>query len=321
MTESKSTVAVVQCTTYAPKAVRRAVFEALSLLGGPERFIRPGWRVLIKPNLIVPVGPDIPAQTHPEVICAVAEWVREAGAIPLVGDSPAWGDVQACLAALGIVERLNASGVEIVRLDRPVRILIEGTSIGLSRTALQADAIINLPKLKAHQQLGATFAVKNMYGCVVGKEKAFWHFAKGHSFDGFCRMLIGVYRRLAPVVNLIDGIIAMEGQGPINGCPRSLGVLVAGTDAVACEYLCCRLIGFDPAVLPILQTAAKMNFGCQNDEAIQTLGDLWQPLICSDFAPAVLSPLRFTFWRICKSIAKQAGLLYPNLFGRRPRTR
>jgi uncharacterized protein (DUF362 family) len=136
------------------------------------------------------VGPDIPAQTHPEVICAVAEWVREAGAIPLVGDSPAWGDVQACLAALGIVERLNASGVEIVRLDRPVRILIEGTSIGLSRTALQADAIINLPKLKAHQQLGATFAVKNMYGCVVGKEKAFWHFAKGHSFDGFCRMLI-----------------------------------------------------------------------------------------------------------------------------------
>ena len=313
----QTTVAVMHCNTYAPETVRQAVSESLRLLGGSGRFVRPGQRILIKPNLIVPVGPDIPAQTHPEVICAVAEWVKTAGATPLVGDSPAWSDTAACLAALGIDQRLKAIGAEIIQLNHPVRMKIEGTSIGISRAALEADAIINLPKLKAHQQLGATIAVKNMYGCVAGKEKAFWHFAKGHSYEAFCRMLIGIHRRLGPVVNLIDGIVAMEGQGPINGTPRSLGVLVAGTDPIACEYICCRLMGIDPAGLPILKTAAQMRFGCHDAEAIETVGDPWPPLVCADFKAAEQTPLRFTLRRICKSISRQAVLLYPNLFGKK----
>lgn len=317
MAEPKTTVALLRCPDYTPELVRRQVAEAFALLGGPQAFVRPGQRILIKPNLIVPVGPDVPAQTHPEVICAVAEWVKAAGATPLVGDSPAWSNTAACLAALGIDQRLQTLGAEIVQLDRPVRTKIEGSSIGLSRVALAADAIINLPKLKAHQQLGATIAVKNMYGCVAGKEKAFWHFAKGGSYDAFCRMLIGVYRQLAPVVTLIDGIVAMEGQGPINGTPRPLGFIAAGTDPIACERLCCRLIGVDPATLPILQTAAKMNFGCQDDAAIDVVGDAAEPLICTDFKPALQTPLRFTFGRICKSVIKQALLLYPALFGKR----
>jgi uncharacterized protein (DUF362 family) len=317
MAGSKATVAVVRCETYSPEAVRPAVARAFELLGGRGRFIQPGQRVLIKPNLIVPVGPEVPAQTHPEVICAVAEWVKEAGARPLVGDSPAWGDVRACLAVLGAEERLRDMGVEIVQLDRPVRMKIDGMSVGISRAALEADVILNLPKLKAHQQLGATFAFKNMYGCVAGKEKAFWHFAKGHSYESFCRMLVGVYRQLTPAVNLIDGVVAMEGQGPISGTARSLGCLIAGTDAAACERFCCRLIGFDPASLPILQTAAAMHAGCHEDEAIDIVGDEWRSLICMDFKPAVQTPLRFSFLRICKSIAKQAMLLSPTLFGKR----
>lgn len=316
MATSRSTVAVVRCSAYTPVLVRRAVAEAFSLLGGRQRFIRPGQRVLIKPNLIVPVGPDIPAQTHPDVIVAVAEWVKAAGATPLVGDSPAWGDVAACLGALGIDRRLRELGAEIVPFDRSVRTLIDGSSLGISRTALDADAIINLPKLKMHQQLGATIVFKNMYGCVVGKEKAFWHFAKGGSYDVFCRMLVGVYQRLAPVVTLIDGVVAMEGQGPINGQPRALGFLAAGTDAAACEHVCCRLISLDPATLPILRTAADMRVGCHDEALIDIVGDAWPSLVCTDFKPAEQTPLRFSFLRICKSVVKQAVLLYPNLFGR-----
>lgn len=315
--ESRATVAVMRCADYTPALVRQAVNDAFALLGGAERFIRPGQRVLIKPNLIVPVGPDIPAQTHPEVILAVAEWVKNAGATPLVGDSPAWGNVHTCLEALGIDRRLQAIGAQIVQLDRPVRTKIEGSSLGLSRVALEADAVINLPKLKTHQQLGATFAYKNMYGCVAGKEKAYWHFAKGGSYDKFCRMLVGVYRHLTPVVNLIDGVVAMEGQGPINGNPRPLGYLVAGCDPSACEYVCCRLVGFDPAMLPILQTATRMGGGCRDEKAIEIVGDAWRSPACADFKSAVQTPLRFSFWRICKSIIKQAMLLYSNRFSRR----
>jgi uncharacterized protein (DUF362 family) len=276
--------------------------------------VRPGQRILIKPNLIVPMGPEVPAQTHPEVIAAVAQCVIDAGAIPQVGDSPAWGNVRGCLAAMGVDQRLEAMGVDIVQLGHPVRMKIEGSWVGISRTALEADAIINLPKLKAHQQLGATFAVKNMYGCVAGKEKAFWHFSKGHSPELFCRLLIGIYKQLVPVVNIIDGIIAMEGQGPISGTPKPIGALVAGEDAMACESVCARLVGLDPGTLPILQTAKRMGFGCCDEGLIEKVGDDLQGLVCSDFRPAVQAPLRFSLLRICKSITKQGLILCRNYF-------
>ncbi len=309
MGRARATVAVVRCLSYEPSATQQAVDRVLMLAGGPERFIRPGWRVLIKPNLIVPVGPDIPAQTHPELICAVAEWVRQAGAIPMVGDSPAWGNVRGCLAALGIEKRLGYMGVEMIQLGRPVRIQVDGVSVGISRAALEVDAIINLPKLKAHQQLGATFAFKNMYGCVAGKEKALRHYTQGRCCETFSRMLVGIYRQLAPAVNLIDGITAMEGPGPIRGGARSLGVLVAGKDPAACERICCRLVNMDPASLPILQAAKAMDVGCHDEAAIDCVGDDWRDLVCADFVQAQRVPLRFSLGRICKSALRQAVLL------------
>jgi uncharacterized protein (DUF362 family) len=288
----------------------------IALLGGIRQFIRPSARVLIKPNLIVPAGPDRPAQTHPAVILALARQIKEAGAKPMVGDSPAWGDTASCLKALGIDSQLQAMGVPMVQLNKPVRISVNGARVGISRIALEADVIINLPKFKAHQQLGATFAVKNMFGCVAGKEKALWHFFKGGNPDDFCRMLIGIYQRLAPALTIIDGVVAMEGQGPISGSPKPLGFLIGGADPIACEYACCRLIGMDPATLPILQAAQAMGFGCPDEQALSIIGDPYQDSICRDFRFAQQTPLRFTLPRICKSVAKQAALLTKNAFSR-----
>ena len=233
----KPIVAVQQCKSYDPQMVYSAILRQFEILGGVEHFIKPSQRVLIKPNLIVPRPPQVPAQTHPEVIYAVARIVKEAGAVPVVGDSPAWSNTRGCLKALGIDERLEALGAEIVQLDNPIRMNIEGDNVGISRIAVEADVIINLPKLKAHQQLQATFAFKNMYGCVCGlggKEKAWWHFARGKEFEPFCKMIIGIYHKLNPVMNIIDGIVAMEGQGPISGQPREVGYVVAGVNPVAC---------------------------------------------------------------------------------------
>lgn len=319
MAESaRPTVAVVRCSDYASGQVYAAVCRQFEWMGGVQRFIRSGQRVLIKPNLIVPKAPEVPAQTHPEVIYAVAKAVKEAGAVPLVGDSPAWSNTRGCLKALGIDQRLAELGAEIVNLNQPVRMNIEGANVGISRVALEADAIINVPKLKAHQQLGATFAFKNMYGCVcglAGKEKAYWHFARGREVELFCRMIIGIYRRLAPTLNIIDGIVAMEGQGPINGNSRNVGCLVAGTDPVACERMCCDLVGFDPNDLPLLRTAEKMNPG-STTAPVNILGDTLKTPVCPDFKPAIQTPLRFSFGHICKSIAKQILILL-KLGGRR----
>jgi uncharacterized protein (DUF362 family) len=311
-----NTVALQRCQSYDPQQVYSAVAKQLEWLGGVECFIKSGQRILIKPNLIVPRS-DVPAQTHPEVIYALARIVKEAGAVPIVGDSPAWSTTAGCLKVLGIDQRLKELGAEIVNLNQPVRMNIQGANVGISRIALEADAIINLPKLKAHQQLGATFAFKNMYGCVcglAGKEKAWWHFARGREFEPFCRMIIGIYQKLNPVLNIIDGIVAMEGQGPINGQPREVGYLIAGTDPAACERVCSDLVGFNPADLPLLTTAEKMGFGISADEPIHIVGDSFTTPACPDFKPAIQAPLRFTFPRICKSITKQVVILLKGLF-------
>lgn len=311
------TVALQRCKSYDPQEVYSAIVRQLELLGGVECFIKSGQRVLIKPNLIVPRPPQVPAQTHPEVIYAMARIVKEASGFPVVGDSPAWSATAGCLKALGIDERLNELGAEIVNLNHPVRTQIAGVSVGISRVALEADAIINLPKLKAHQQLGATFAFKNMYGCVAGlagKEKAYWHFARGKEVESFCRMIIGIYQKLSPVLNIIDGIVAMEGQGPINGDPRDVGYLIAGTDPAACERVCCDLVGFDAGDLPLLATAEKMGVGIPTDEPINIVGDALTKPACPNFKAAIQTPLRFSFPHICKSIAKQGSILLKNLF-------
>jgi uncharacterized protein (DUF362 family) len=316
--DSDAVVAVKACRAYEPAAVRAAIEAQLELLGGVGRFVRSGQRVLVKPNLIVPKPPEVPAQTHPEVIYAVAAIVKDAGAVPVVADSPAWSNTYGCLKALGIVERLEKLGAEVVNLNQPVRMRIEDTPVGISRIALEADAIINLPKLKAHQQLTATFAFKNIYGCVCGfggKEKAYWHFARGKEFEPFCRMVVGIYRKLNPVLNIIDGIVGMEGQGPINGQPREIGYLVAGVDPAACERVCCELVGFDPQDLPLLRTAEKMGVGIDSNTSIAIVGDTFETPACGDFAAAQLTPLRFSFPHICKSITKQAGILLKGAFG------
>jgi uncharacterized protein (DUF362 family) len=311
------TVVLQRCGSYDPQQVYLAIGRQLKLLGGADCFFQKGQRVLIKPNLIVPKGPDVPAQTHPEVIYAMARIVKEAGALPVVGDSPAWSTTAGCLKALGIDERLRELGAEIVNLNQPVRMKIAGANVGISRVALEADAIINLPKLKAHQQLGATFAFKNMYGCMcgmAGKEKAYWHFARGKEVESFCRMIIGIYQKLSPVLNIIDGIVAMEGQGPISGNPRDVGYLIAGTDPAACERVCCDLVGFDPTDLPLLMTAEKMGVGISKDKPINIVGDTFTKPACPDFKPAIQTPLRFTFPRICESAAKQCIILLKSLF-------
>ena len=239
----------------------------------------------------------------------------------LVGDSLAWSTTAGCLNALGIDPRLAELGVEIVNLNQPVRMNIEGANVGISRVVLEADAIINVPKLKAHQQLGATFAFKNMYGCVcglAGKEKAYWHFARGREVESFCRMIVGIYRKFSPVLNIIDGIVGMEGQGPINGQPRDVGCLVAGTNPAACERVCCDLVGFDPADLPLLMTAEKMNPGSMT-APVDIIGDVLDTPICPDFKPATQTPLRFSFPHICKSITKQSIILVKHLFGSKSR--
>ncbi len=304
-------VSLTRCGDYEPAKVRAAILRHFELQGGIESFISKDDKVLIKPNMIAPKPASCATQTDPAVIIELAKILLDFGAKPFVGDSPAWANMATCSEAIGIVEPLNKLGVGIKQLRKPVSRRLEhsGAKIGISSVALDADKIINLPKLKTHQQLVATIAVKNMFGCVSGKAKAIWHYRKGATFDDFCTMLIDIYKLLNPVITIVDGVVMMDGPGPISGNPRQLGWLIGSADPIAAEIVCCDLIGISAEQLPMAATAKKIGFGCTNKKDIQIVGDEILPADVVNVVPAKLTSLMFTPVRIAKSILKQILIL------------
>jgi uncharacterized protein (DUF362 family) len=312
-------VALNRCTNYESPGLYEAIAGQFELLGGIGKFIRRGDRVLLKPNFIAPRSRRYATQTHPAVVLQTARLLKDFGAKPFVGDSPAWSDVFACVKALRMEEELRKLDVPVVQLDKPRYCAIgDGhTKVGISSAALDADVIINMPKFKSHQQLVATFAVKNMFGTVTGKKKALWHFRKGNKEHEFCRLLIDIYKYLNPALTLIDAVVAMDGPGPIRGRTRPLGYLIAGTDPFACEVVCSHLINLDPQELPIIRTANQMGFGIPDMKDIQIKG-IPLPEPCTDFVRAELIPIRFSLVHVIKSICKQIILLTKALLKKSP---
>ena len=309
MAETK--VTLIRCSDYGQPEISEALARQFELFGGLDKFVSRGDSVLLKPNFIAPRSRRHATQTHPAVIIETARLLKDFGARPFVGDSPAWSNVFTCVKALKLEEALKKLSVPIKQLNKPkwCRIGANNIKVGISSVVLDADKIINLPKFKTHQQLVATFAVKNMFGCVSGKRKALWHFRKGGHFEDFCELLIEIFRFLNPALTIIDGVMAMDGAGPIRGRTRPLCWLIGGTEPIACETVCCKLVNIKPEELPIIKTARQMGLGYCDPEKIKILGDTFPENVCMDFELAQPIPLRFTFLHVCKSIGKQMILL------------
>ena len=168
------TVSIAKSSGYDVQGLRKAVIELLEPLGGISAFISSGDRVLLKPNLLAAKEPDKAVTTHPAVVQVVAELVREAGGVALIGDSPGIGGFSRVAEKCGMYEAARKSGATLVEFDAAVDLQGNGTfrSIRLARAYYEADKIINLPKLKTHEMMTMTCAVKNLFGAVIGVEKA-----------------------------------------------------------------------------------------------------------------------------------------------------
>ena len=305
------TVILTRCEDYSKAKIAACLRRQFELLGGLEKFVRRGDSVCLKPNFIAPRPRRCATQTDPAIIIETAKLLKDLGAKPFVADSPAWGNVFGCVKALKLEEPLKKLAVPVKQLNKPKKCLIgkDKIKVGISSIALDADVIINLPKLKTHQQLVATFAVKNMFGTVSGKWKAYWHLAKGKHHNDFCELLIEIYRFLNPALTIIDAVVAMDGPGPIKGSPKPLGWLIGGTEPVACEIICSKLVNINPDNVPIIKTARQMGFGCSEPNNIKILGDDFPQNVCTDFELPKLIPLRFSPPHVAKSICKQVILL------------
>ncbi len=249
----------VRRSSYSYDQLRPRFFELMDVLGGEG--IRRQEQVLIKPNLLMAAAPGRAITTHPSLVRAAVEYVLERGAIPLVADSPAIGSFARIMDKGGFREALAGTGV-VGQPFKETRFVDLGSPFGkvaLAREALDAEVIINLPKLKTHAQLFLTLGVKNLFGTVVGFEKPQWHMKMGSRRELFALLMVRIYEQFKPAFTILDGITALEGDGPgRGGRPREVGLMMGSSSAHALDLTVCRLFQLDPDRLPTLKVAREM---------------------------------------------------------------
>lgn len=249
---------IIRKAEYQYNQIKPLVFDMMGKLAGDK--IKPGSRVLIKPNMLSAAHPEDAVLTHPAIIKAVAEFVLQKGAHAQISDSPAIGSFESILRQNGTADALQGLGVSCVPFRDNVRVDI-GKPFGqieIARDAVEADVIINLPKLKTHSQMLLTLAVKNMFGCIIGFKKPQWHMRAGVDTMAFARLLVAIHQAVTPAVSILDGILAMEGDGPgKGGKPRKVGVLIGSDNSFALDMVVSEMVGVYYENVPILKIAGE----------------------------------------------------------------
>jgi uncharacterized protein (DUF362 family)/Pyruvate/2-oxoacid:ferredoxin oxidoreductase delta subunit len=292
----KTPVSLVATRDYSPETIHTSLERLLDHLGGIEKFVRPGQKVLIKPNLLAGKPPEKAVTTHPQLVRALIEAVQQAGATPVVGDSPGIGSPLNVARACGILQVCEETGAEFVPFEESrVISLGEGTfqRLEIATPVIDADAIINLPKLKTHQMIGMTCAVKNMYGAVVGMRKISLHLQAGTSKERFASLLIELAQHFAPVLNIVDAVTAMEGNGPGSGDPIHVGALIGGPSCIAVDRVALELTGLPKERVYPQLAAERMKLDGSHLEDVELLGDPLDDLRHERFRPSKQTDVNF----------------------------
>jgi len=272
-------VFLTRCPTYDREAVSgriEAMFRALEF----DRFVKPGMRVAVKPNLVMRAAPEAAVTTHPAVTAAVCRWLSERGADVVVAESPGGPYTPALMHAIysGCGYR-EAAQTEGFRLNEDYSHGTLSVPDGKKCSAfpvitpfLEADLIVDIAKLKSHCMTMLSGAVKNMFGAVPGLLKPELH-CRFPDKEDFAGMLVDLCAALKPRICVIDGITAMEGNGPSGGQPRSMQVLAAAENPFALDWVCAQLIGMRPQEIPMLRAGMERGLSPQNIGQIEVLGE------------------------------------------------
>ena len=288
----RHTVSLVTCDDYEPEKILASVQRAVDLLGGIGRFIPPGSKVLLKPNMLQGLPPECAVATHPQVVRAVGLLLIGAGAVVTLADSPGGGiryspgNLQKAYDASGYSRvadelgfRLNiATGYSVVSFP-------EGKVIKqfpLIDPLTEADRIVSVSKAKTHLLTLLTGATKNLFGLIPGLEKPVFH-ARFQEPGRFADMLLDLHAHVRPDLHIVDGVIGMEGDGPTGGEPRQVGVILAGESAVAVDYVLCRILGIEPLDVPVICAAVERGWLDEQGKDIAILGEPLESVRVIDF--------------------------------------
>ncbi len=236
-----------------------------------------GKKVLIKPNILAPRRPNEGVTTHPAVCEKVIETVLKKGGNPLVGDCPGVSGYGACERAgevSGIKEVSKEFFVNFAKEAKRIPIKSSFLSeITVSKICFEVDYIINLPKFKTHALTYLTGAIKNMFGIVVGGDKALTH-RNAPSREKFAEAILDIFSLRKPDLTVMDGIVAMEGNGPTGGELINAGVILISRDALAVDAVMGAIVNVDPMSLPIVKKGVERKTGNADVEKIPIEGKL-----------------------------------------------
>jgi len=279
-----SKVSIVRCIGYDPLRVQESVENSIDLLGGITQFIGPGSRVLVKPNLLMAKEPESGIDTHPEVVRAVIKVLKKIDCKITVGDGPSvWGNqienVDEVYRRSGIRRICEEEGVRLVKFDkRRMR-----KDFPLTTELDECDHLVNIPKFKTHDFTLLTGAIKNLFGLVSGTFKTELH-KNYFNPDDFAKILIDIFEETKPSFTLIDGILAMEGDGPAtSGKLRDLNLILASSDCVALDAIMALIIGVEPESVLSTKEAHRRGLGQLDIKNIQVLGESLEDAVGEPF--------------------------------------
>jgi uncharacterized protein (DUF362 family) len=261
----------------------KTIRDGLTATGAkPQMFV--GKRVLLKPNMVEPSRKIIHMTTHPAVIAAAAEVFRGWGASVTVGEAPGHvRDTEMALIESRVNDALSAAGIAFADLNyeavawRPNR----GNRSKLAgfwfpQSVVEADYVVSLPKMKTHHWMGLTASMKNLYGVLPGLQYG-WPKNVLHQ-HGIPETVYDINASLPSLMTIVDGIDCMEGDGPIMGSVKKMGLIVVGTNLPAVDATIARVIGLVPERIPYLTLAAN-NLGPVAEKRITQRGESWQSVV------------------------------------------
>ncbi len=269
-----SKVVVLRCEEYDVELIYKKLSWGIKQLGGIESLISKEKKILVNPNTLVGVNPESAVTTHPAVLEGIIKILVEHGYDVSYGDSPGFGDMKRVFKKCGLLSVGEKYNIKLADFSDGKTIHFPEGHVSkqfkIANAVFDNDAIINVAKMKSHALQRITGAVKNPFGCVVGLHKGMMHGRFTNAYN-FAEMLVDLNNYLNVDFHIMDGIVAMEGNGPRNGTPTKMNVLLMSKDPVAIDTIFCKMIDLNPMIIPTITYGKK--YGLGDYDNIEIIGD------------------------------------------------
>jgi len=255
-----------KCSSYEYSEVKKSLDICLNKLGGLNKFIKKEDTVLIKPNLLMPADPSLAITTHPIIVKILLKKLKNIGCKVIIADSSSGYYTYECM--MKVYKECGYSNFKEINTDFSSNEYSNAKGFikkyDLISAFFKADKIINVCKVKTHMFTTMTCATKNLFGLIAGKNKTYFH-SRFKTVDDFSKMLVDLALVANPCINIADGILGMEGEGPSRGKIKKLGLIAASTNCFELDYNLSKIISIDYKKIPYLNIAKTKGLFKENN--------------------------------------------------------